>query len=134
MLFVPRGPSDPQSHFDRILGHGSCGQGTYSIPSIVTVTNTGNANFQLMTPARSTRPASGRGTRRLGVTAPASILLQIRGRRITAGTHAISLKLSRAAFRRLLSGRGPARVTIRVTVIDGYGSAITRSLTVTLRP
>jgi PKD repeat protein len=93
----------------------------------------GTASFQVTIPAASTSPAHGRrGTHRRSVSAPVIILLRVRGRRVAAGSHPITLKLSRAAIRRL-SGRGPVTVTVRITVIDGYGSTITRSIKVTLR-
>ncbi len=42
------------------------------------------------------------------------------------------LKLSKAAVREL-SGAGPLRVTIRITVVGANGAKLTRSATVTLQ-
>ena len=60
------------------------------------------------------------------------MLLQAGGRGFGAGTYTIMLKLSKAAVREL-SGVGPLRVTIRMTVVGPYGAKLTRSASITLQ-
>ena len=58
-------------------------------------------------------------------------LLRTGAQTLGAGTHAISLKLSRAAARELASS-GPLVLTVKVTLTEAGGGTLTRSLKITL--
>ncbi len=64
--------------------------------------------------------------------APAITLLSVHGRSVAAGTHQISLKLSKAGAR-ALPRTGPVVLTVRITVTDAYGRTITRTAKVAVQ-
>ena len=88
----------------------------------VQVTIPGGPSGRAVEPAR--HPLSGGPSRSI-------ILLRLQGRTLTAGTHVLTLKLSRTAARRLPVS-GSIVLGVRVTLIDAFGSRITRLVTITL--
>jgi PKD repeat protein len=88
----------------------------------LTVSQDITATFQITLPASQSRFAHGK--------AKTIVLLNTRAQTLGAGTHPITLKLSRAAQRQL-SARGPLVVTVRVT-LNSAGGTVTRSLKITL--
>ena len=88
-------------------------------------------SFQITIPRSETRQGMG-ASASLKRTSKPVVLLQTGGRSFPGGTYSITLKLSKAAVREL-SGAGPLRVTIRITVLGANGAKLTRSATVTLQ-
>ena len=88
----------------------------------LTVSQGTTATFQITLPASQSRLAH-RKTKTI-------VLLNTRAQTLGAGTHPITLKLSRAAQRQL-SATGPLVLTVRVT-LKSAGGTVTRSLKITL--
>ncbi len=87
--------------------------------------------FQITIPRSETRQGTGPGrTQRLN--RKPVVLVQTSGRSFGAGTYSIMLKLSKAAVREL-SGTGPLKLTIRITVVGAHGAKLTRSASITLQ-
>ena len=91
-----------------------------------------HASFQVTVPTgRSGRTGEPPRRRLSSGTTRSIILLRIRTRLFKAGAHVIMIKLSPAAARQL-SGRSSMDVTVQVTLVDAFGSRITRLVTITL--
>ena len=87
--------------------------------------------FQITIPRSETRQGTGPGrTQRLN--RKPVVLVQTSGRSFGAGTYSIMLKLSKAAVREL-SGTGPLKLTIRITVVGAHGAKLARSASITLQ-
>ena len=89
------------------------------------VNQSSQATFQVTLPVLQSKLAHGRRSKN------ASIALLHGSQTLGTGTHAITLKLSRAAARELASS-GPLVLTVKVTVTGTGGSTLTRSLKITL--
>ena len=88
----------------------------------LTINQSSRASFQITIPAARAKPS--------GKRAPVVLLRSVRT--LAAGTRAITLKLSRAAARRL-APRGSPVLTVRVTVISAAGGAsASRTMKITL--
>ena len=85
-----------------------------------------NATFQITLPVLESRLPHSRKNKNASVT-----LLRTRAQTLGAGTHALSLKLSRAAAREL-AGRGPLVLTVKVTLTGANGKPLTRTARITL--
>jgi PKD repeat protein len=85
------------------------------------------ASFQIMLPVTETRLA------RLAHPPKASsiVLLRTRARTLGTGSHAITLKLAKAAAREL-AGAGPLVLTVKVTLTEPGGATVTRTVKITL--
>ena len=92
----------------------------------VAVNQSTRATFQITLPLFQSKMAHGRK----GKNAPVA-LLQTGARTLGAGSHGITLKLSRAAARELASS-GPLVLTVKVTLTGPNGSKLTRTLKITL--
>jgi PKD repeat protein len=84
------------------------------------------ATFQITLPVLESKLAHSRK----GKNAPIA-LLQTGAQTLGAGTHPITLKLSRAAARELASS-GPLVLTVKVTLTEASGAKVTRSAKITL--
>jgi len=84
------------------------------------------ASFQITLPVLESKLA-GRRLKTASI-----VLLHTKAQSLGAGTHPITLKLSRAAAREL-AGRGPLVLTVKVTVTGANGKTFTRSLKIKLR-
>ena len=90
------------------------------------VNQSSKAIFQVTLPVLQSRLAHGRRSKNSSIA-----LLQTGTQTLGAGTHAITLKLSRAAARELASS-GPLVLTVKLTLTGASGSTLTRSVKITL--
>ncbi len=90
------------------------------------VNQSSKATFQVTLPVLQSKLAHGRRSKNASIA-----LLQTGTQTLGAGTHAMTLKLSRAAARELASS-GPLVLTVKVTLTGASGSTLTRSLKITL--
>ena len=90
------------------------------------VSQSTRATFQVTLPVLQSKLAHGPRSKNASIA-----LLRTGAQTLGAGTHAISLKLSRAAARELASS-GPLVLTVKVTLTEAGGGTLTRSLKITL--
>jgi PKD repeat protein len=90
------------------------------------VNQSSKASFQITLPVLQSKLAHSRRNKNATIA-----LLQTGSQTLRAGTHAIPLKLSRAAARELAS-TGPLVLTVKVTVTGTGGSTLTRTLKIAL--
>jgi PKD repeat protein len=90
------------------------------------VSQSTRATFQVTLPVLQSKLAHGPRSKNASIA-----LLRTGAQTLGAGTHAISLKLSRAAARELASS-GPLVLTVKVTLAEAGGGTLTRSVKITL--